>query len=326
MISKEGALEYLLGSTCSACGAALDGPGEPCTGCGRIPDVTGPELGQHLDSPVALAAVEAAKLRAEAWAMHDAAVARMAEADRAVHMARLQVRKDAAQVALDSHVRAHKSLYGPRNSARKAEEKSAAELAAATADHSAIARAEEEARRYKHGLAAETDAAHRLATATQVLQRYQSALADATVRREQAEHAFDQSAARTELLEKARDDAARLLADPGRIPLSGETITAGGLRLILQGGLDELEMAMAGQTARLVCGATGATADIEADVRRQVAAESEERARKSPVRLGRHDGQATAVANVLHNGQPPAPMPGGQSTAPPAVPPVAGLR
>jgi hypothetical protein len=33
--------------------------------------VTGPELASELDAPLAVAAVEAAKLRAEAWAPHD---------------------------------------------------------------------------------------------------------------------------------------------------------------------------------------------------------------------------------------------------------------
>ena len=96
------ALEYLLGTTCGGCGGTLPGPGEPCAGYGRIPDVTGPELADELDGPLALAAVEAAKLRAEAWAAHDAAVAKMAQADRLVFTARLQVRQDEAQRALTS--------------------------------------------------------------------------------------------------------------------------------------------------------------------------------------------------------------------------------
>jgi hypothetical protein len=62
-VDRAEALEFLLGTTCSGCGAALPAPGEPCAGCGRIPDITAPEIAGDLDGPVALAAVEAAKLR-----------------------------------------------------------------------------------------------------------------------------------------------------------------------------------------------------------------------------------------------------------------------
>lgn len=60
---------------------ALPAPGEPCAGCGRIPDITAPEIAGDLDGPVALAAVEAAKLRAEATGLQDAAVEKMVQAD-----------------------------------------------------------------------------------------------------------------------------------------------------------------------------------------------------------------------------------------------------
>lgn len=66
------------------------------------------------------------------------------------------------------------------------------------------------------------------------------------------------------------------MLNPGRIPLSGETITIGGLRRIMSRELDDVEMLMAGQAARLV-GATGITDDIENEVRRKIEAEKEAR-------------------------------------------------
>jgi hypothetical protein len=300
------ALEYLLGTTCSGCGGTLPGPGEPCGACGRIPDVTAPELAGDLDGPVALAAVEAAKLRAEAWQMHDLAVAKMAEADRAVFTARLQVRQAGAQRALDEHTRRYKSLHGPRSAARKAEEKAAAELADATRQHADIAKAEETARRMRHGVTAETEAAIRLERATAVLRRYQDELAAATARRELAEAAVEQSAARAAVLERARDEAVAAVMDPGRIPMSGETVTLGGTRLILSGRLDEVEMLMAGQTARLVCAATGVTSEIEMDVRRKVSAEQEEAAKGRALHL-RNIGDGVLATPNPHN--PGAPQP-----------------
>ncbi len=323
MITKGEALEYLLGTTCSACGGQLAGPGEPCSGCGRIPDITAPEMEGQLDGPVALAAVEAAKLRAEAWAAHDAAVAKMAGADKAVFTARLEVRRGQAQKALDDHQRRHKTLYGPRSAARKAEEKAAAELAEATRQFAEISKAEETARRMRHGVAAETDAAIRLERATVVLRRYQDELGAASARREQAEAAVDHSAERSAVLEKARDDAVAAHMKPGRIPLSGETVTLGGLRLILSGGLDDVELAMAGQAARLICAATGVTADIENDVRQRVAAEQEQEVRDRPITLrGLTDGRVVAHANPLNPATPQPFHPPGPDAQPNPYPPA----
>ena len=307
MMTTAEALEYLLGTTCGGCGGTLPGPGEPCAGCGRIPDVTAPEMAGDLDGPLALAAVEAAKLRAEAWTVHDAAVAKMAEADRALFAARLQIRKNEAQRALDEHTRRHKSFYGPRTAARKAEEQAAAELAEATRQHAEIARAEETARRMRHGVTAETEAAIRLERATVVLRRYQDELAAASARREQAEAALEQSAARAAVLERARDAAVAAVMDPGRIPMSGETVTLGGTRLILSGRMDDVEMLMAGQAARLVCAATGITADIEMDVRRQVAAEQEEAAKGKSLHLRNTRDGVLATPNP-HNSAVPQPF------------------
>lgn len=309
MITKSEALEFLLGTTCSACGGQLAGPGEPCGGCGRIPDLTRPEIEAELDGPVALAAVEAAKTRAAAWAEHDAAVAKMAGADKALFTARLEVRRSQAQQALDEHVRKHKTLYGPRPAARKAEEKAAGDLAAATAQHAEYARAEEVARRMRHGVTPETEAALKLDKATVILRRYQDELAAATARREQAEAAVDQSASRSAVLEKARDDAVAAVMNPGRIPLSGETVTLGGLRLILSGTLDDVELAMAGQAARLICAATGVTAGIEMDVRRTVAAEQGEAAKNQPL-IRQSDGRVVAnpfAPTTPRHNDPPAP-------------------
>jgi hypothetical protein len=321
-MTRDEALEYILGTTCGACGGGLAGPGEACGSCGRIPDLTGPELEGALDGPLALAAVEAAKARAEAWQMHDAAVARMAEADRAVFVARLHVRRDQAQKALDEHQRERGKLHGPKRKARDAEDKAAAELAEATRQHGEIGAAEETARRHRHGVQAETDAAVKLDKATAILRRYQEALAQATARREAAEAAAGHAAGRAEVLEIARDAAVKAVTGPGRIPLGGETITLGGLRLILRGQLDDVEMLIAGQTARLVCAATGVTAEIEADVRRKIDAENDQAKRDRPVHLSHlGDGNVSVAPNALHP-QTPQPYHPPQYPAHPVQPAV----
>jgi hypothetical protein len=127
--------------------------------------------------------------------------------------------------------------------------------------------------------------------------------ADASKARDKAEAAFDTSAARAEELEQARDKAVAACGAPDRIPLSGETVTLGGLRLILSRELDDVELLMAGQTARLICGATGITEEIETDVRKALAAEEEAEKRRRPL-LRDRDG--TVWPNPLNPDLPSA--------------------
>ena len=311
MITKAEAVAWLLGDVCADCGARLDAPGTPCPQCGMIPAVTAPEAAETLDGPVALASVEAARIRAGAWAALDAAIESHRQADRAMHVAVLQVRRDQAQVALDEHLAAHKTLFGPQKAARRAEREAAERLAAASRDHADYARAEEIARRMRHGLRAETDAAQALAAAGDVLARYKQDLAAAAAAREAAENAVTQSAHRAETLELARDRAVAAVTDPGRTPLGPETIAAGLVRLLLRGELDEVETVIAGQLGRMLCGLTGATEDIVAEARHGLLEEQERDRREQPV--------------VLRQAQPGAPLPVVGNPGAPGVPSQRGV-
>jgi hypothetical protein len=287
----------------------------PSSSCGQ----SAGEIEGQLTGPVALAAVEAAKLRAEGWQILDSAVAKMAEADKALFLARLEVRRDQAQRALDEHLRAQKSLYGPRTAARKAEEKAAGELATATREHGEIARAEELARRMMQGVAAETEAAIRLDRATEVLRRYKAALAEATAARQGTEDAVSQGAARAAQLEKARDEAVAAYATPGRIALGAETITSGIVRLLLAGKLDEVEQVIAGQIGKMICAMTGASDDIVSEARRELLAEQERDASDRPVWLKPlGDGRVRVMPNPLNPATP-------QPYRAPATPPNPNL-
>jgi hypothetical protein len=88
---------------------------------------------------------------------------------------------------------------------------------------------------------------------------------------------------RVAMLEKARDAAVAAVVDPGRIALSGETVTMGGRRLML----------LAMQAARLICGATGVTDDIEHEVHQRIVAEPESNANHPPARPPTANGWAT---------------------------------
>lgn len=323
MMTVEEAVEWLLGGqACESCGGNLPGPGEPCDACGTLPPVTSAELSEQLSGPMALAKVEEAKLRREGWAMLDAAVARLADADRPVHLAVLRERRDQAQRALDTHVARQKPLEAPLRAARKAEQKSGGELAAAREQLGAVVLAEEIARRMRHGLQAETDAKLRLDTAAAVLRRYESAAAEATAARQAAESALAASRERTGHLEAARDLAAATLSSPGQVPRSPQTITAGLARLVLSGQLDEIEAALAGQIARTLCAVTGATADIIEEARRDLLAEQEAGKRNQPLHVkALGDGNVAVTPNLLNPATPQPFHPAAPGNAPSGVQP-----
>jgi len=299
------AIAYLLGRECHACGSALAGPGEPCEACGAFPPVTAPELETELTGPRTVAAVHAAALRKEAGELRSQMLARYMEADRVLHMARLEERRALAQSALAEALTAAARTEAPLKAAHKAEAKAARELAKASAEHDEIARAEETARRMKHGVRAETEAALRLAEAGKVLARYQAALAEVSARREVAESALAAARAQVGQLEAIRDQAAADVDHPGRIPVSPETVTADPVRLLLTGQLDEVETLMAQIPGRFIAAMTGLSDDIEAQARAQLKAEQEREARERPLWLQPlGNGSVGAVPNPSHPATP----------------------
>lgn len=307
------AVAYLLGRECGACGTALPAPGEPCGACGWIPEMTAPELTEDLAGPRALAAVEAAKLRAEAGELRGRMLVKYMDADRVLHMARLEERRALAQAALADGLEGQAKLEAPLKAARKKEERAARELTSAAEDHARIQHAEELARRMRHGLEAETAAALRLAAAGEVLQRYQAALTEAVGRRQAAENALTAARERVGQLERIRDEAVADVENPGRIPRSAETVTADPVRLLLTGQLDEAETLMAQIPARFLAAMTGLTEDIEAQARQRLKDEQERERRDKPLHLqALGNGAVSATANPLHAGNlqpfhPPGP-------------------
>ena len=303
------AIALLLGGQpCAGCGAAAEAPGQPCGQCGALPPVTSAELAETLDAaPLAVAEIEAGQALAEGWQLLDRAIDRLHDADRCRQVARLRLRRDETQQAFDAHHREHSRLHGPRTSARKALDKAAAELATAQAEHAEIALAEETARRYRHGVRAETEAAVRLREASAVLARYQAAQADAAARLQAAEAAVSQSAAQGSRLEADRDAAVEALRNP-QIGYGMETISAGLMRLLVGGRLDEVEQVLAGQLARWACSVTGVTADIEAQACARLLAEQEAEARSKRHWL-RPAGDGTGRLAVPNPGHPATPTP-----------------
>lgn len=144
-----------------------------------------------------------------------------------------------------------------------------------------------------------------MARAGEVLQRYQSALAGAVSRREAAESELAAARDRVARLEHLRNEAAAAVEDPGRIPLSPETVTADPVRLLLTGQLDDVETLMAQLPARFLASVTGLTGDIEATARRQLLEEQERDARKAPLWLQPlGNGDIAVTPNPVHPGTP----------------------
>lgn len=306
---------WLLGSACAACGTALPEPGLPCAACGVLPAMTAPEFEAELDSPVALAELHAIRLRAEARALQDQMTAKHREADRVLYLAGLEQRRTAAQGALGVATARQRELAPPLKTAKRAEAKARGERDQAAEYHAEMARAEETARRMKHGAEAETDAMLRLRTAAEVLARYESALSEATAARQQAETALSTATAQVEAAEAARDRAAREHEDCGRVPYGLETIVADMLRLLISGQLDPVEVVMARFPAQWVAATTGAADAIEAAARQRLIDEQDREKRDKPLHVRTlPDGQVRADPNLLHPGTPQPyhpPAPGG---------------
>ncbi len=276
-------------------------------GVRTLPEVTGPELAEHLDAPRALAAVQAAKLRGEAGALQDQMLAKHLEADRVLHLASLEDRRSRAQAELEVAVAQRREKTAPLKAAQRAEAKAAAELEKARGEHADVGKAEETARRMRAGVSAETEAALRLRLrlATDVLARYEREHAQAVAVRDAAQRDLDAAADRVTQMEAARDTVARAVAEPGRVPVSLETLSADLLRLLVSGALDPVEVTMARVPVEWLAGVTGYAAALEADTRRRQRDEDEESARTPPVVLQQgRTGVVTAMGNPFAPGIP----------------------
>jgi hypothetical protein len=296
---------------------AVSRPGPAVRLVRALSSVTRPELAAALETaPLAAAEILAQKAVAQGYVMLDAAIQQIHEADRIRLMARLEITRDAAQKAFDSHKRDQAALQSPLRAARKAAEKAAAELQSAKDEQAQIALQKETAERCHHGVAAETEAAMKPEVATQVLRRYQSASAEASARYQVAENAVAAGAARATALEAARDKARDAITDPGRIGYGAETITAGLLRLLASGKLTEAEVFIAGTLGSWACAITGTMEGIEAQARAELLAEQEQAARDKPLHLRNTREGVVASANPHNNGTPmpfdPAQFPSGQ--------------
>ena len=274
-------------------------------GVRTLPEVTGPELAEHLDGPRALAAVQAAAYRAEATQLQDAMLAKHLEADRVLHLAALEDRRSRAQAELEVAVAQRREKTAPLKAAQRAEAKAAAELEKARGEHADVGKAEETARRMRAGVSAETEAALRLRLATDVLARYEREHAQAVAVRDAAQRDLDAAADRVTQMEAARDTVARAVAEPGRVPVSLETLSADLLRLLVSGALDPVEVTMARVPVEWLAGVTGYAAALEADTRRRQREEDEEAARTQPVVLQQgQTGVVTAMGNPFAPGIP----------------------
>ena len=268
MTIEELVTRLLDGQACEECGTLLS-PDEPCTGCGKIPPVTGPQLRAELAAaPLTVAEVQAVQAIADGRAMVDAGVEKIHEADRIRLVAQLELARDQAQAALDRHIREHAVLLADSElpPSQEAAAQAGRELKAAQAEHAEIARAYEVACDYRHGVKAQATAKNLLRDADEELAGYRQRDTDAKAKLAPKLTAIGESETKMEQLKAKLAEASEELKHPGRIGYGGEAITAAPVRLIWQDKLNDAEMIVGvGAIARWLCDITGVTARIVAD-------------------------------------------------------------
>jgi len=268
MTIEELVTRLLDGQACEKCGTLLS-PDEPCTGCGKIPPVTGPQLRAELAAaPLTVAEVQAVQAIADGRAMVDAGVEKIHEADRIRLVAQLELARAQAQAALDRHIREHAVLLADSElpPSQEAAAQAGRELKAAQAEHAEIARAYEVACDYRHGVKAQATAKNLLRDADEELAGYRQRDADAKAKLAPKLTAIGESETKMEQLKAKLAEASEELKHPGRIGYGGEAITAAPVRLIWQDKLNDAEMIVGvGAIARWLCDITGVTARIVAD-------------------------------------------------------------
>lgn len=323
MTTEEAVALLLGGQACEGCAAPLPGPGEPCSECGRIPPVTGPQLARDLSSPLVVAEVEAAQAEADGYVMLDAAIAKLHEADSARMMARLQLDRDIAQGNAATAKAAREALVNDpglaraRRVAREAKQR----LEREQAERDEIALAEEVARRYEHGVRAEAEARKLLNEADAALGRYQRASDDAAAAAALLGARIDAARAQEARLKAELAAAQARLEAPGRIPYGARTISAGLMRLLMGGQLSDAEALLAGRLARQVCTATGALDAVMAQARAELLAEQEEAAKGRALHLRSTPDGMLATPNP-HNTSVPQPFHPAQHAPHPVQPPA----
>jgi hypothetical protein len=312
VITLDEAVDIVLDGACAACGAALPRPGEPCGTCGNLPPVTRPEATEALAAPGAVLAADAvrehgggdaaaAALRKQALERQKEASDLLTAADRAEHVAMLERKRRAAQDQLGAALAAQEQATAAACAARGTGRVALEFLRDAQENHRLAAPAEETARRCRARAQAQSDALTTLQNAATVLNRAQAEDAAATAAVQAAEQALASAQAEVERREAGRDDAARRVQTPGRIPVSRERMAMDLFRLVLGGDngnpLDPVDLAMAQLMLRPLASITGLEARMQGEARAKAASEHGAKVR-SDLHMVRTPGGAGDVVLV----------------------------
>jgi hypothetical protein len=325
-------LDTVLARYCSECSAELPRRGDQCEACGSLPSLTRPEAEERLRADpsafaeaerkavLEVASAEAARFREDAEEHRRQMREAYAAADRAEHVAGLELVASEAARELEAARGAEERAAAALAAAVKAEQDSAEELADAAQAHQSAQQKAEAAHRLRQGARAEIDTQLELDAAAKVLGRHQADHGVLAAERDQARQLMAAARVRAAELQDAADRAARAVEHPGRGPMSREAVFADVFGLAARAGVgqlgDEDRLMVMGAVQMMVI-SLGLEQLIRSDEERRVRARDAAEGRNRPQFGKAGDGMLSAAWPIPP--VPSGPDPDGHVTAPPPI-------
>jgi hypothetical protein len=215
-LTVEELLPRFLDPDCGRCKEPLPEPGQPCPGCGAVPEHTRAEVEERLAEPGAIAVLEARDLRLAAWQLVDQVRGLLRSADMVEHIADLERERDAIAAELAPARAGVKRLSRELKQAQGRDAEAAKAGEDSLAKYNRLADALKAAQKTKADLDTRTEARMRLNAAGPELEADQAVARAAASEREAAERAHKSAEAEAARLEGKLAAAKHAVANPGR--------------------------------------------------------------------------------------------------------------
>jgi hypothetical protein len=300
-------LPRFLDPDCGRCKEPLPEPGQPCPGCGAVPEHTRAEVEERLAEPGAIAVIEARDLRVAACQLVDQIRGLLRAADMVEHVASLERQRDEIAALLSAARSAEATCDKELQQAQRTEEGARAAVEDSLGNYTAHSDAWDAATKTKPKPSARerTRLLADLNAAGPILEADQAALRAAEQDREAAERKLAGATQAVSELKDRRDAAKKAVANPGRPAKSGITLTLDLSYQAQETDLTEDEQAQVRSLGAAIASLSGAGEMIAS-----LAVELHEKAKATEYRnqplytrpLG--PGNLEAVANPATAGRP----------------------